>query len=231
MITTEQEAAIRDTLATMPKLAVGVGSKEQACSIAALNLALTGTLTDKIPDCMSRVVGRWIIGVQDRMPATIRDSESWRELLVMAAGTGREHETERVALVMAWMWDALAVVQPLANEKGFGAAWATMLRERTTESAYAGAYAAEAASAYAAEAAGAFRCAFSAAAASDAYAVEAADSVAYAAEAAGAYAAEAAAAYAAACVWTDIDPVSCLRRLVAVTDGRALAVQPTTEGL
>ena len=85
MITTEQETAIRETLATMPTLAVGVGTAEQACSIAAINLAMTGTLTDYVPACMSVVVGRWIITVQDRMPATIRDSAAWRELLVLSA--------------------------------------------------------------------------------------------------------------------------------------------------
>jgi hypothetical protein len=223
VITTEQETAIRDTLATMPHLAVGVGTAEQACSIAALNLALTGTLTDKIPDCMSVVIGRWVIGVQDSMPATIRDSADWRELLVLAAGTGREQESERRALVLSWMWDALALVQPQADKQDYGAAWATMLRERTVESAraaavaaYAAASAAAAASVYAAADAAA-----SAAAAADVYAAG------YAAAAAYADAAVSAAGYAAA--WQVIDPVGCLRRLVAVTDERALhplAVQP-----
>ena len=212
MITTEQETAIRDTLATMPHLAVGVGTAEQACSIAALNLALTGTLTDTVPDCMSRVIGLWIIGVQDRMPATIRDSADWRELLVLAAGTGREHEAKRRALVLDWMWDALALVQPRADAGGYGEAWATMLRERTATSASAA----------------------SATAAAYTYtdAAEAAYAAAYVATDAAADAAEAAAVYADADAWDTIDPVGCLRRLVAVTDARALhplAVQPTTE--
>ena len=209
MITTEQETAIRDVLATMPELAVGVGTAEKACSIAALNLALTGTLTDEIADCMSRVVGRWIISVQDQMPATIRDSAEWRELLVLSAGTGREHEAARIALVLSWMWDALALVQPRADADGYGKAWEMMLRERTPESAYAAADAAASAS-YEAAAAAAY------AAASASY--EAADAAAEAAAYAYAYADVAA--------WTAIDPVGCLRRLIAVTDARALAVQP-----
>ena len=200
MITTKQETAIRDVLATMPELAVGVGTREQACSIAALNLALTGTLTDTVPDCMSPVIGRWIISVQDRMPATIRDSQAWRDLLVLSAGTGSEHEAERVALVMAWMWDALALVQPQADARGYGVAWATMLRERTVKSAN------------------------SAAAAAYAYAAAHASAYADAAAHAAAHAAESADAHAFA--WTAIDPVGLLRRLVAVTDDRALAVQP-----
>lgn len=218
MITTEQEAAIRDTLATMPELAVGVGTAEKACSVAALNLALTGTLTDTVPDCMSRVVGRWIISVQDRMPATIRDSAAWRELLVLAAGTGREHEGARRALVLSWMWDALALVQPRADAERYGEAWATMLRERTAASAYAAADAA----AYAASAVDADYAAASPAA----YAAASAAAYADAAEAASEAADAAANAAANAAAWTAIDPVSCLRRLVAVTDKRALAVQP-----
>jgi hypothetical protein len=242
VITTEQEAAIRDTLATMPHLAVGVGTAEQACSIAALNLALTGTLTDDVPDCMSLVIGRWIISVQDRMPATIRDSAEWRELLVLAAGTGREHEEARIALVLAWMWDALAVVQPRADADGYGEAWATMLRERTAKaataadaaaravsSAHAAAYAhAEAsATAAAARAASAADAAADAAASAADAAADAAASAAYAAAYAAASAAYAAAsaAYAAAgyaAAWQAIDPVGCLRRLVAVTFDEAV---------
>ena len=137
MITTEQETAIRDILATMPTLAVGVGTAEQACSVAAINLAMTGTLSDTVPDCMSVVIGRWIIGVQDRMPATIRDSAAWRDLLPLAAGTGRDHEAERRALVLDWMWDSLAMVQPRADAQGYGTAWATMLRDRTARAAAA----------------------------------------------------------------------------------------------
>jgi hypothetical protein len=207
VITTEQENAIRDVLATMPELAVSVGTAEEACSIAAINIALTGTLTDTVPDCMSRVTGRWIIGVQDRMPATIRDSQAWRDLLVLSAGTGREHETERVALVMDWMWDALALVQPRADARGYGVAWATMLRERTVDSARAA----------------------SAAASADASAAASAAADAYAHAAAHLYAAASAHAsadaYADAYAWTAIDPVGLLRRLVAVTDERAMAVQ------
>jgi hypothetical protein len=222
MITADQEQSIRATLAAMPELAVGVGTAEKACSIAALNLALTGTLTDKVPDCMSRVIGRWIIGVQDRMPATIRDSAAWRELLVLSAGTGRDHEEERQALVMSWMWHALALVQPRADERGYGAAWATMLRERTPQAA-AYAYAVAAADADAAAAAAADA---AAAAAAYAYAYAAAAGAAAAAADAAAAAAAAAAAYEEAVAWATVDPVGLLWWLVAVTDERALAVQP-----
>ena len=232
MITTKQETAIRDTLATMPTLAVGLGTKEQACSIAAINLAMTGTLTDTVPECMSLVIGRWIISVQDQMPATIRDSAAWRELLVLSAGTGQEHESERVVLMLEWMWSALALVQPLADVMGYGVAWATMLSERTTAAATSAAtsastyaYAAASKSAATSASASASKSAYAAAAAS---AATSAATYAYAAASAAtdAAAATSAAAAAYAAAWTTIDPVGLLRRLVAVTDARA--VQPTT---
>ena len=69
-ITTEQQQAIASLVASMT-LTQGVGTKESACSIAAINLALSGELTDRIPVCMSVVIGKWIIGVQDEMPSNM----------------------------------------------------------------------------------------------------------------------------------------------------------------
>ena len=40
------------------QLSSGLGTAEEPCSIAAINLALTGRLTDDIPQCMSPVIGR-----------------------------------------------------------------------------------------------------------------------------------------------------------------------------
>jgi hypothetical protein len=103
-ITKDQQQAIAAFLATH-ELPAGLGSQEAACSIAAINLALTGELTDRIPDCMSKVIGEWIIRVQDSMPSTMRNSDEWKRLLPLAAGTGREHESERLKLILAWMWE------------------------------------------------------------------------------------------------------------------------------
>jgi hypothetical protein len=215
-ITTEQEQHIAAWLAAHPTLTVGVGTEEAACSVAAINMALTGELTDRIPVCMSRVIGRWIIAVQDMMPAEIRNSAGWRDLLPLAAGTGRAHEEERRAITLAWMWDTLALIQPVADRRGYGDAWRRMTTDRTAESARAAAAAAAAAADAAAYAA--------------AYAAAAADSAAYSAAysaadaAADSAAAAAAAADAAAdarrAFFHDADPVGCLRRLIAVTDAR-----------
>ena len=130
-ITAEQQAAIAARLESMT-LPSGLGTKENACSIAAINLALTGTLTYRVPDCMSGVIGRWIIGVQDAMPAELRNSPRWKSLLPRAAGTGREMEQERLELVMDWMWGTvLPSLQPLADKGGFGAEWLAMTTDRT----------------------------------------------------------------------------------------------------
>jgi len=134
-ITPEQEQAIRNYLHGR-HIPSGLGNKDEACSIAAINIALSGHLTDGIPFCMSPVIGRWIIVIQDNMPDVMRNSDAWRELLPLAAGTGRDREEGRLALIMKWMWTiVLPVIQPVANTHGFGTEWATMLTQRTETAA------------------------------------------------------------------------------------------------
>ena len=121
-------------------LPAGLGDKENACSIAAINLALTGELTDEIPDCMSEVIGNWIIITQDAMPDEMRNSAEWKRLLPLAAGTGRAHEKERLAVLLDHMWTvALPLFQPIADAQGFGDAWRVMLKEKTSDAAKAAA--------------------------------------------------------------------------------------------
>ena len=97
-LTPEQHQDIAATLANMT-LSSGIGDRVNACSIAAINLALTNTLTDDIPLCMSLVIGNWIIAIQDAMPDAMRNSATWKGLLQLAAGTGREFEQERDLIV------------------------------------------------------------------------------------------------------------------------------------
>ena len=206
-ITHEQQAAIAAKLAGMT-LPSGLGNEHSACSIAAINLALSGRLTDEIPDCMSEVVGRWIIGVQDAMPDEMRNSPRWKNLLPLAAGTGRDHEQERLAIIMDWMWGTvLPTLQPLADERGFGLAWSRMTTERIAEAAMEAARAAARAAAAAA----------AARAAAWAAAMEAARAAARAAAWAAAEAARAAAEAArAAAEWDQFDPCALLERLIVV---------------
>ena len=64
--TAEADARLRAYLARDGYIIpVGLGSEDAACSMAAINLALTGVLSGDIPACMSTVVGKWIINVQD----------------------------------------------------------------------------------------------------------------------------------------------------------------------
>ena len=155
----------------------------------------------------------------------------------MAAGTGREREEERLALVMDWMWGTvLPDLQSVADQGGFGAEWRTMCVEKSPEAARAAAGAARAA-AWAAEAAGAAAGDAAGAAAGDAAGAAAGDAAGAAAgDAAGAAAGDAAgaaawaagdAAWAAAgdaagaardAAWERYDPVGLLARLVAETE-------------
>ena len=113
----------------------GLGTEEAACSVAAINLALSGEFTDRVPDCMSKVIGVWIIRIQDAMPATMRNSREWKELLPLAANTGREWEQEkkRLDIIVEWMWTVLHLAQPVADTKGYGDAFRRVCKERTVE--------------------------------------------------------------------------------------------------
>jgi len=87
---------------------------------------------------MSEVIGKWIIRVQDAMPAEMRNSDRWKNLLPLAAGTGREHEQERLQIILNWMWGTvLPSLQPLADKQGFGETWRQMTEERSAEAAMA----------------------------------------------------------------------------------------------
>ena len=118
------------------KLPAGLGSEESACSIAAINLAIRGELTDDIPDCMSKVLGRTTIALQDEMPDEMRNSSRHKKLLPDMAGTGREHEKERSTILLDWMWSVvLPKLQPIASEYGFGTEWHNMCQEKTSAAA------------------------------------------------------------------------------------------------
>jgi hypothetical protein len=130
-ITAEQEQRITEFVKNHT-LTKGLGTKQSACSIAAINLALTKTLTDEIPDCMSEVIGRWIIRVQDCMTPSMRNSKKWKALLPLAAGTGRDEvlEFKRIDIIMDYCWNALKHYQSFADKNGFGDEWIAMLDNR-----------------------------------------------------------------------------------------------------
>ena len=180
-ITEEQRQHISEVVSKM-HLPAGLGNAENACSIAAINIALTGKLTDAIPECMSLVIGTWIISAQDQMDDADRNSSDWKSLLPFAAGTGNDQDKEkaRLELILAHMWSELAKIQHVADKHGFGTKWKAMTTNKTACAARAAAAAAYAALAADSAAAAAAR---AAAAAADSVAARAAaaDSVADAA--------------------------------------------------
>ena len=213
----------------------GLGTEEAACSVAAINLALTGKLTESIPDCMSSVIGNWIISVQYAMPGDIRNSPEWKALLPLAAGSGQHLEVERLNVIMDWMWQrVLPYAQPIADKHDFGAEWVEMCNQRTESSAAAAtvaadraadaAYFAGYAAGHAKEASHAADRAAEAAhfagyATIHATAARAGEAARAAARAAAAYAAYAYAAYAANhAAWDHFDPIGLLRLLIEVSE-------------
>lgn len=152
-LTAGQQQAVRDKVLAMKHIPSGLGTEDEACSVAAINLALSGELKDEIPDCMSPILGRWIIRVQDAMPDAMRNSLEWRVLLPLAAGSGRDADLEkrRKELIFTWMWKVvLPTVQPIADKHGFGESWKEMLTKKDRASAQKARSAAAAADAYAA---------------------------------------------------------------------------------
>lgn len=194
--TKEHRSKLEAFLAThdLPR---GLGHEESACTIASINLALTGKLTDETPDCMSNVLGKAAIALQDAMPDEMRNSSRYKSLIPNMPGTGREREAERLAVLMDWMWTVvLPQVQPVADKHGFGAEWLRMCAEKTANATTTDAII------------------------SIAYAVD----VALAAARAAAYTATLAAARAAyvatyADFWDKVDPIGVLERMTYLDKG------------
>ena len=199
--TEEHRTKLEQYLSTH-ELPSGFGSKESACSIAAINLAIKGELTDTIPACMSEVLGQATIKLQDAMPDVLRNSNRYKALLPNMAGTGRDKEQERLGVLLDWMWvTVLPQLQDTADTYGFGVEWSRMCRERSHDAAARAYTAADAAVAAAARAAAA-------------YAADAARAAAAAADAA---------TYAAAvknrdAFWQVVDPIGLLERMTYLED-------------
>ena len=135
-ITSEQRERLHDFLDTHT-LGVGIGELHEPCSIAAINLILTRELTDTVPECMSLVIGRWIIFLQDWMRDEPRNSPAWKWALVDALDTGRDAEKEKARAdhLVELMWDTLPVLQATTELFDNGAEWREAYEQRT-ESAW-----------------------------------------------------------------------------------------------
>lgn len=111
--------------------------KATACSIAAINLALTGQMTDNIPACMDSWLGNWIINVQDQLDDKTRNSVAWRRLLPYAAGTaGSKTSTiKRQKVYNEYVWTVvlpLLVTPRIKNTQSAEllALWEKLLKQR-----------------------------------------------------------------------------------------------------
>jgi hypothetical protein len=133
-ITKEQQNKIAEFVNTH-ELVRGMGEESSPCSVAAINLMLTGRLTDEIPDCMSEVIGAWTIDMQDTLTRTQRNSSEWKYLLPFAAGTGRDREPERLGILIDWVFGLLLPkLTSYADFIGMGPEWRLMLSERSIAS-------------------------------------------------------------------------------------------------
>ena len=118
-------------------LSYGLGREESACTLAAINLAMSGELTEKIPVCMSRVLGSAAVGLQDAMPDEMRNSLRYKSLIPDMPGTGRAQEQERLSVLLDWLWSVvLPQLQSIAEKGGFGDEWRTMCQDRTADAAH-----------------------------------------------------------------------------------------------
>ena len=127
----------------------GTGTREAASSMGAIYMALTGKLANRPPRCMSFVIGRWIELLQDEIPQKARDDATWRNLLPLAARTGSERDSERLDIVVRWVWETvLPTLKPVAVKYDIGTSWRRAVVGRTVRSATAGAKAVEDALAY-----------------------------------------------------------------------------------
>jgi hypothetical protein len=180
----------------------GLGDEESACTLAAIRLAYDGQLNDDVIDCMSPVLGKAAMRLQDVMPDEMRNSARYKALIPNMPGTGREREAERLDILIDWLRTVvLPQLQPTLLKGGPAYAVAA----DAADAAYAVADAAYAvAAAVAADAA--------AAVAADAAAAVAADAADADADAADADA-DAARAAARKAFWEAVDPIGVLERM------------------
>ena len=119
-------------------LGVGLGMPEQPCSIAAVQMVLSGLRTDILPTCMSEVAGIYVRIIQDSVPDSVRNSTDWYDALIDIAGSGRDPDAEnvRLGLLLDWLYeDVLPLVQARADAGGYGLAWDELCAHRTSDAA------------------------------------------------------------------------------------------------
>lgn len=80
------------------------------------------------------------------MPAEMLNDERWKSLALDAASTEREHEKQRLDIILDWMWTTvLPSLQGVADANGYGSQWRAMYVKKTEAAARAATRAADAA--------------------------------------------------------------------------------------
>ena len=111
------------------KIPRGLGTENDACSLAAINLALSGILSDSVPSCMSKALGNWLVQVQDVMPDQLRNSRGWKDLLPDAAACGEALYVKHSALIVGWAWRLISRIEPVARKCRVRAAFADFMAQ------------------------------------------------------------------------------------------------------
>ncbi len=137
-VLTRAELDVLDAAYHDPQWSPGedIGDTPQtACTIARGWYALNGQLIDDYHPCVSEVVRKWVIHVQDVMPAEIRSSPEWRDAAIdiwTTGGATQDVEDERLRLALEWMWTGLGDESVWAAVPSWLLPrWQTMLAQRT----------------------------------------------------------------------------------------------------
>ncbi len=133
--TTKMERRLRAILKTS-ELPKGLGTYQNPSSMAAINLAISEELVPYVPDCMSLVIGKWVLIMNDAVPHCIRNSKRWKKALPLAAKSGQDHEEHRANILVEWLWnDIMPLPQNAADLTGLGREWHTLLEQRSSDAA------------------------------------------------------------------------------------------------
>ena len=93
-----------------------------------------GTVGDAVPRPMSAVIGRFVLETRWSIPDDLRHTTKWRKCLLAAVTTGRNHEPQRLSMLLDRLWiAALPLCQPVADRWGCSGYWREMDSRRTME--------------------------------------------------------------------------------------------------
>ena len=84
-----------------------------------------GTVGDAVPRPMSAVIGRFVLETRWSIPDNLRHTTKWRKCLHAAVVSGRNHEPQRLSMLLDWLWtEALPLCQPVGGDAaGIGRRW------------------------------------------------------------------------------------------------------------